>query len=106
MAKNKDKNRHEYLLLVEGATEKRAIPELVEANGISWEIKDEETNKKKFVVYIDDLGGVDRKQKIQSAEISNELNVASREVVGLIVDADDSCISRYKSKFLFVLVII
>ena len=43
MAKNKDKNRHKYLLLVEGATEKRAIPELVEANGIPWEVKQEET---------------------------------------------------------------
>lgn len=97
MAKNKDKNSHEYLLLVEGATEKRAIPELVEANGIPWEIKQEETNKKKFVVYIDDFSGVDRKQKVQSAEISNELNVASRQTVGLIVDADESCVNRWQS---------
>lgn len=97
MAKNKDKNTHEYLLLVEGATEKRAIPELVEANGILWEIKDKETNKQKFAVYIDDLGRVNRKQKVQSAELSNELNVASRQALGLIVDADESCINRWQS---------
>ncbi|MEM8720103.1 MAG: hypothetical protein AAGE84_12430 [Cyanobacteria bacterium P01_G01_bin.39] len=52
MARNKDKNSYENLLLVEGATEKRAIPELIEANGIIWEI-----SPKKPVVFIDDYLG-------------------------------------------------
>lgn len=88
MAKNKDKNRHEYLLLVEGVTEKRAIPELIEANDIPWTVKHAETNKEQVIVYIDVLGGVNHEQKVQAAAISNELNVASRQALGLIVDAD------------------
>lgn len=91
MAKGKDKNRHENLLLVEGATEKRAIPELVEANGIPWEI-----SKRKFIVYIDDYAGGDTKV-VKPTVISNELNVASRQALGLIVDADDNCRNRWQS---------
>lgn len=94
----KSKNSYANLLLVEGATEKRAIPELVEANGINWEVKwEKETNNNKFIVYIDDLGGVDRKKQVKSAEISNELNVASRQALGLIIDADESCFNRWQS---------
>ncbi|MGL6341602.1 MAG: hypothetical protein ACRC80_20960, partial [Waterburya sp.] len=62
MAKNK--NSFENLLLVEGATEKRAIPELVEANGIIWEI-----SNRKPIVFIDDYAGGDTKV-VKSAVIS------------------------------------
>jgi len=57
----KGKNSYENLLLVEGATEKRAIPELVEANGILWE-----KSTGKYIVYIDELGGVDQKKEVKS----------------------------------------
>ncbi len=87
----KGKNSYENLLLVEGATEKRAIPELIEANGISWEI-----SKGKFIVYIDDYAGGDSKI-VKPAVISNELNVANRQALGLIVDADNNCLDRWKS---------
>ncbi len=89
MAKNK--NSFENLLLVEGSTEKRAIPELVEANGIIWEI-----SPKMPIVFIDDYAGGDTKV-VKSAVISNELNVANRQALGLIVDADENCINRWQS---------
>lgn len=88
----KGKNSYENLLLVEGATEKRAIPELVEANGILWE-----KSTGKYIVYIDELGGVDQKKEVKSSVISNELNVANRKALGLIVDADNNCASRWQS---------
>jgi hypothetical protein len=87
----KNKNSFENLLLVEGATERRAIPELVEANGVIWEI-----SPKTPIVFIDDYAGGDTKV-IKPAVISNELNVAKRETLGLIVDADDSCANRWQS---------
>jgi hypothetical protein len=87
----KNKNSFENLLLVEGATERRAIPELVEANGVIWEI-----SPKMPIVFIDDYAGGDKKV-IKPAVISNELNVAKRETLGLIVDADDSCANRWQS---------
>lgn len=89
MAKNK--NSFENLLLVEGSTEKRAIPELVEANGISWEV-----SPKTPIVFIDDYAGGDTKV-VKPAVISNELNVANRQALGLIVDADENCINRWQS---------
>lgn len=84
------KNSYENLLLVEGATEKRSIPELVEANGIIWEI-----SPKTPIVFIDDYGGGNDKV-IKPAVISDELNVARRKTLGLIVDADDSCANRWQ----------
>lgn len=89
MAKNKEK-----LLLVEGATEKRAIPELVEANGITWEVG--EPGAKNPIVFIDDYGGGDTKV-INPAVISTELNATNRKALGLIVDADDDCAKRWQS---------
>ena len=89
MAKNK--NSFENLLLVEGATEKRAIPELVEANGIIWEVA-----KRTPIVFIDDYAGGDTKV-VKPSVISNELNVANRKALGLIVDADDNCQNRWQS---------
>ena len=79
MARNKDKNSYENLLLVEGATEKRAIPELVEANGIIWEI-----SPKKPVVFIDDYAGGDTKI-VKPAVMSNELKVLEMPVLILFL---------------------
>ncbi|MFM2311082.1 MAG: hypothetical protein RLZZ04_358 [Cyanobacteriota bacterium] len=89
MANNK--NSFENLLLVEGATEKRAIPELIEANGIIWE-----RSSKTPIVFIDDYAGGDTKV-VKPAVISNELNVANRKALGLIVDADHNCANRWQS---------
>ena len=95
MAKNK--NAFENLLLVEGPTEKRAIPYLIGLNGIPWLIEDnDKIDKKRPIVYIEDNGGGDTKI-VESNVISNELNVARRKVLGLIVDADNSCASRWQS---------
>jgi len=51
----------------------------------------------KYIVYIDELGGVDQKKEVKSSVISNELNVANRKALGLIVDADNNCASRWQS---------
>jgi hypothetical protein len=87
----KNKNSFENLLLVEGATERRAIPELVEANGVIWEI-----SPKTPIVFIDDYAGGDTKV-VKPTVISNELNVASRKALGLIIDADNNCTDRWQS---------
>ena len=96
MVRRNDKNRYANLLLVEGATEKRAIPYLIGLNGICWLINDENENKQRPIVYIEDNGGGDT-NIVDAAVISNELNVAKREILGLIVDADNSCASRWQS---------
>jgi hypothetical protein len=89
--RQKVKNEHENLLLVEGDNERFTIPELVEANGFNWVI-----GKDKYLVYIDDYGGGDTKI-VKSAVISTELNVAGRKALGLIVDADNDCGKRWQS---------
>ena len=91
--RQKIRNRHENLLLVEGNNERFTIPELVEANGFTWEI---DKKKKEYLVYINDYGGGDTKI-VRSAVISTELNVPGRKALGLIVDADDNCAKRWES---------
>ena len=89
--RNKIKNQHENLLLVEGDTERFTIPELIEANGFEWVL-----GKNRYLAYIDDYGGGDTKI-VKSAVISTELNVPGRKALGLIVDADDNCFNRWQS---------
>lgn len=68
-------------LLVEGDTDKRVLPYLLEANGVSWKTADGRP-----VVYIESYGGVD--QMLKSEAIETELNASGLEALGIIVDAN------------------
>jgi len=80
---------HPRKLLVEGASDKRVLPELIEHNGIVWE-----PSRKQFVVKIEDFGGVD---KLTPALVSTELKAAGLDALGLIVDADEDPAARWES---------
>ena len=75
-------------LIVEGEQDKRVIPELMEANGISW------GEKTKPIVYIDSYGGA---QFITEDVISTELKASGLTTLGLIVDADNDLHARWQS---------
>ena len=83
-------NRPKNKLLVEGAEDKRVIPELIEANGITWE-----PERGKYIVNIEPHGGIDNLLKPKL--ISTRLKRADLAALGLIVDADEEPISRWKS---------
>ncbi len=74
-------------LLVEGESDKRVIPELVEHNGILWAV-----NKGEYVVTIASLNGVDN---FHEALLNTELKASGLEILGLIVDADDDPLARW-----------
>ncbi len=76
-------------LLVEGATELRLIPKLVEAQGISW--KEAEVGSR--VPCIDDLGGVEN--ILKAGTISTEFKASGLERLGVIVDANGDASGRW-----------
>ena len=67
-------------LLVEGETDKRTMPFLLEANGVAWETADGP------VVYIAPYGGVD--QMLKLGAIESELSASGLEALGIVVDAN------------------
>lgn len=71
---------HSRLLLVEGRTELRLLPELLEANGVNWPSGEEP-------VHIEPMGGFSKFWDQQV--IQTELKVRGREAIGLIFDADE-----------------
>lgn len=77
-------------LLVEGFEDKRVIPELIEANGIIWE-----PEPGKYVVNIDSHGGINN--LLDPDVIFTELQDSNLAALGLIVDADEEPIARWKS---------
>lgn len=86
--------------MVEGDTDKRIIPELIEANGIQWELRSS-GKKKEFVVEIRESGGYEKitsdfiETEIQTLKISSLVNTQS--ILGIIVDADYSAQQRWQS---------
>lgn len=68
-------------LLVEGASEKRVIPELMEKNGVPW------TNHQ-IPVWIDSHDGYEN--LVKPGGISGELIASDLTHLGIIVDADDN----------------
>lgn len=68
-------------LLVEGDTEVRVIPYLMERNGVTWEVGDQP------VVNIEPQGGVEEIMK--PGVISSELKASGIEALGILVDADE-----------------
>lgn len=71
---------HRNKLLVEGATEKRVIPYLMENNGITWKIDNTP------VVRIEPTDGIDG--LLKPGVIGTELKASGVEAVGLVVDAN------------------
>jgi hypothetical protein len=69
------------LLLVEGATEKRLIPELMEHRGVSW-IRDDQT----FAVQIVHYGGISN--MLAPGELETAAKTSRLEALGIIFDAD------------------
>jgi len=76
-------------LIVEGDQDKRVIPQLIEANGIVWG-----ENGETAIVYIESYGS---DQFIDETIISTELKASGRIALGLIIDADNDCNSRWAS---------
>lgn len=82
------KRIHSKKLLVEGAEDKRVIPELIEANGIIW---GETAND--AIVYIEEFGGISTLFK--PGVIESQLKASGLEIMGIIVDANSSAEKRY-----------
>ncbi|MDM8516762.1 hypothetical protein QUF76_11230 [Desulfobacterales bacterium HSG16] len=76
-------------LLVEGAEDKRVIPELIEANGVSWG-----ETARQAIVYIKEFDGIEN--LLSPNVISTELKDRGLEIIGIIADADESVTDRWK----------
>lgn len=81
---------HEKLLLVEGDEDKRVIPQLVEANGVTWENKHKEP-----IVTIKALGSVE--QLLDKQRIEVRLKDSNLKILGIMLDADESPANRWQS---------
>ena len=80
---------HPNRLLVEGAQEKRFIPELMKKNGVNWGDKDNP------IVHIDSLDGI--KNLANPKVISARLKLRNLSALGIIIDADDNPLGRWQS---------
>jgi len=76
-------------LLVEGADDKRVIPELIEANGISWG-----ETASQSIVYIEKFDGIEN--LLAPKVISTELKASNLEILGILIDADQNPDDRWK----------
>lgn len=89
MSKKDCCNNPEKILLVEGFTEQRVIPELAEANGIEWERDD------KHCVCIEESGGF--ANMVQPGFLSVKLKQSNVRCAGIIADANSDAESRFES---------
>jgi hypothetical protein len=80
---------HPKKLLVEGATDRRVIPELVEANGIPWE--DPAGNPRVFIKAFDGI-----KDLLTSGVINSEIKATGAEIIGIMVDANRDAQARFR----------
>lgn len=83
------RNYNPKKLIVEGDQDKRVIPHLIEANGITWG-----ETRETAIVYIESYGS---DQFIDETMISTELKASGLKALGLIVDADDNLNIRWAS---------
>ena len=74
-------------LLVEGDTDKRVIPFLMEANGVAWGTAD------RPAVYIAPYGGVG--EMLKAGAIEGELSASGLEALGIVVDANGDARKRW-----------
>jgi hypothetical protein len=84
------KRGHPRLLLVEGADDRRLVPELVELGcGLEWERGGQP------IVYVQEKGGIEA--MLLRGAIAAELLESSRQALGMIIDADDRPQERWSS---------
>ena len=76
-------------MLVEGQTDKRVVPYLMEANGVAWEDSDGEP-----VVAIEALGGIE--EVLKSGVVEAELAATGLEALGVVVDANGNAQERWE----------
>jgi hypothetical protein len=82
------KRIHPKKLLVEGNEDKRVIPELIEAHGITWgETADE------AIVFIEEFEGVSN--LLKPGVIEAELKASGVEIVGIMIDANADADGRF-----------
>ncbi len=74
-------------LLVEGDTDKRVIPFLMEANGVAWGTAD------RPAVYIAPYGGVG--EMLKAGAIEGELSASGLEALGIVADANGDARRRW-----------
>ncbi len=79
--------RADNLLLVEGDTDKRVVPELIEKLGVPWGSPGQE------IVKIQSLGGYGE----LAAQFSTQLKGAGLKRLGILVDADEDPQARWRS---------
>jgi len=70
-----------YRMLVEGAEDKRVVPELVEKHGVPWE-----PSPKQYFVEIEDCGGIDN--LLKDSFILTRFKTSGLRALGIIIDAD------------------
>lgn len=80
---------YKKVLMVEGKDELLTIPELIEANGIEWEVNGQK------IVLIQEYGGFPNLS--DPDEITTELQTSGREALGIIFDADDNPSGQWQS---------
>ena len=78
---------HPRKLLVEGATEQRVVPYLVEKNGVTWKTDG------RPVVHIQPSGGVEK--LLGPGVFETEFKASGLEALGLVVDADGDAGRRW-----------
>ena len=71
---------HPRKLIVEGGTDKRVMPFLLEANGIAWSVGGQP------VVHIESYGGIE--EILKAGAIEGELAASGLEALGVVVDAN------------------
>ena len=77
-------------LLVEGKEDERVIPQLLEANGISWG-----ENRSEWVVEIKEYNGFE--SMVEKGVIETELKASGLEALGIVADANNDAGKRWKS---------
>ena len=86
---------HPKLLLVEGAEDKRTIPELMKAHGVQWDIAQQGRGTPQRVIEIQECKGYANLSKADI--IAAALDVSGRTALGIVIDADEEPIDRWKS---------
>ena len=80
--------RHPRRLLVEGDTDKRVIPYLMEANGVAW------PEPPDHPVDIEAYGGVD--EILKPGIIEFEIRTSGLEALGVVIDANGDAGARWR----------
>jgi hypothetical protein len=80
---------HPRKLLVEGETDKRVIPYVMEAHGVTWPSEPAE-----YPVFIEAYGSVD--EILKAGVVEGEIRASGLEALGVVVDADGDAAARWE----------